>query len=1440
MLPWWTRFSTNQSGASVVTILERFSSFYPLSMSRRKQKRPQQLMNLTLGACRILEHDDNLAVNSNSSLFIPDSPSCSPSSSLQSSQLPLAFLSSIKGSQTPSLPIEDPVISCPLSQSPHQSLKDPQPSFSPDFPYCSLSSKTQHSPALQLLGCKSTSSARALIDPSRNKHMASPKLGLSATTNSSSSSSSSASLCPPPHPGSPSRVPEGPPSPVTPTPSPGVTSASAAPSRAQLSIALILEELRVLQQRQIHQMQITEEICRQVLRLGGASYAVDTPSQHLIPPLPQLCLEGSKGAASPTTQAIASQPSTSVAPLLACFSSLLPSQAANKPTKPSSSLSQILQPQKHQMEGAGGSAGSQGYLRVSSRPSAPSTSSSAAIPMASSNYPLGLSLALPNRYLHEKSSNTTSLSGHSGLSFLNSSLPSSVSMVTNSQNAMHAFSGGADSSSASSSNNTGRLQHACRFCGKMFSSDSSLQIHLRSHTGERPYQCPVCLSRFTTRGNLKVHFLRHREQNPELSLSLLPPSLFGVALGATGGTEMGQTMSSGSSTSGMNMMQKKPKTRTEDETCEDNMEVTGTHTGFSLGASGGSTPSTLPLPPSVDLALISHSLLQLNRAAAVAAAASITSGSSHSSTSTSSLATSLLNNPALSSSSTITGLFKGAKQQHFDENTPPHVPMLSPAAYSQLAHLPKLLFPSVSTSSSTPAAHTSLYNHPALGLLRTQLPSTPGSHQLASSSHTPLSFPFSSFSKVPGQPTTNPSSLPSSMVTSTPSSETSKLQRLVEKLEKAPRPSSPWTSSSISSSMLEMLSSSATSSSSSGNGRFTNASTSTTYVMASPPSTTRASTSVSNFTHEMIAALGMSATSNGASAIAGGFLPSLSISPAGNLTTNQCGVCLRVLSCPRALRLHQATHLGERPFPCKICGRSFSTKGSLRSHLATHHARPHNARAQNSCPLCQRKFTNALVLQHHIRMHLGGQLPTDGTDDSAHEMPAESNAKPLTQSQSQSIDSNTVCSGTPPLESHSKSPAPSSEFPTPAVGAVPAFDSIKSVENTKNPSKSGSSSPDLIPLSDLSPDPFTNPTTKTPPPGSVEPPLLCVSAPLPASKQGDQASSVGKESQVEKQTTSDLHLLKCSPSPISPTVTKTTLSANAMVVDCVEDKASTSSEAFHGSRTNLEDLQSTPVLGDPFAYTNPGTSSDLLLSQDVSNVIAKPTLETESISPRPTSPEPMEEDKDQSSSPATPKQNQATVTDGDPNVTSTLEIADTIAAGVMAVSQRPASFVRETRQSFHFGSYGREDRLEEVKISGLAPTEALDGSVPIHLTPTLPSPMSRPEKKTYCCAECGKEYASRSGLKGHMKHHGVVTKTIRPPARSSRSSADQLPSSTSMTSLNIPATRSSAGFWNQYQAFLNTSNEPTDEPTPGVQGDNGSQIDPRAPEEAEQGSSEGS
>lgn len=1050
----------------------------------------------------------------------------------------------------------------------------------------------------------------------------------------------------------------------------------------------------MLQQRQIHQMQITEEICRQVLRLGGASYTLETPFQHLLPPLPQLCLEDSKRGASPTTQPAAPQPSSSVTPLLACFSSILPTEVADKSLNTNSSLSQILKPHKSQGEGAVGHS----YLKGSSQSSAPIAPPSAAA-VASSQYPLALSLALPNCCLNEKSSSAALMGGHLGQSHQGSSLPTSLSAA---QSTKQGVPGGPDSSTG-----PGRLQHACRYCGKMFSSDSSLQIHLRSHTGERPYQCPVCLNRFTTRGNLKVHFLRHREQNPELSLSLLPPSLFGVALGASCRSDFGK---SGSGAGDVSMVQKRPKSRPEDEACGSDVEVGGT-AALSAGTSGGPAPSTLPLAPNVNLALISHSLLQLNRAAAVAAAASITSSTSHSasSASTSSLVTSLLSNPTLSSSSALAELFKGAKQ-HFDENTPPMAQIISPEDYSQLAHLPKLLFPSISTS-STPVPHSSLYTHPALGLLRTPLSSASRSHQHASSSHSQLSSPFSTFSKTPGPLTASPSSLPMTIAATTPTSETSKLQRLVENLEKMPPSSSPWASSS--SIMERLCSNTANSSAGSSNGRFTNASTSTTYVMASPPSSTPASACVSNFSQDFIGALGINASD--VKAMAGGLLPPLSITgPGTNLATNQCGVCLRVLSCPRALRLHQATHLGERPFPCKICGRSFSTKGSLRSHVATHHARPHNACVQNSCPLCQRKFTNALMLQHHIRMHLGGQLPTDSTEATTLETPSESTTKSLLQSQSQATDLTTASSEPYSLQGHLGSPA---------ADTSPVSTGLKSVD------KSRSCSPDLVPPSDLTPDPSMNPATETPPQACGEPPVLCVSAPLPASQPSDQTSPV--DNQDEQQSSVDICLPKSPQSPLSPTVAKPMVSSSTMEMDCGEGEETTPDALL--SRSTTEELQSTPA---------PGTSSNPVASQDVNATLV---LE---LGSGPQSPEPMEEGKEQPPSPATPKQDQATVPDGgEPKVASAPETSEAADAEGADVSQTAATFVRETRQSFHFGSYERDKQVESAEGKRLALGGETDAPATIGLIPTLPSPMSRPEKKTYCCAECGKEYASRSGLK---------------------------------------------------------------------------------------------
>ncbi|NP_001139486.1 sal-like protein 1a [Danio rerio] len=95
---------------------------------------------------------------------------------------------------------------------------------------------------------------------------------------------------------------------------------------------------------------------------------------------------------------------------------------------------------------------------------------------------------------------------------------------------------------------------------------------------------------------------------------------------------------------------------------------------------------------------------------------------------------------------------------------------------------------------------------------------------------------------------------------------------------------------------------------------------------------------------------------------------------------NECVICHRILSCQSALKMHYRTHTGERPFKCKVCGRAFTTKGNLKTHYSVHRAMP-PLRVQHSCPICQKKFTNAVVLQQHIRMHMGGQIPNTPLPD---------------------------------------------------------------------------------------------------------------------------------------------------------------------------------------------------------------------------------------------------------------------------------------------------------------------------------------------------------------------------------------------------------------------------------------------------------------------------
>ncbi|XP_053556551.1 sal-like protein 2 [Bombina bombina] len=501
---------------------------------------------------------------------------------------------------------------------------------------------------------------------------------------------------------------------------------------APINIPMILEELRVLQQRQIHQMQITEQICQQVLMLGSLS----------MPPL---------------TQSSSSPEGPSGTKSLPVFSPPKQAQSVPEPVKPFCAEE----------------TSKQAFLHLYNPMGQPFVAKS--VPNGKDSLMGGFCDKSSQRQASVPSSPPSQLiSPHTifppGLPTLQTGLFLGTRVLETTPSLLKQKNSEPLRGESQQDRSSGR--HKCRFCAKVFGSDSALQIHLRSHTGERPYKCNICGNRFTTRGNLKVHFHRHREKYPHIQMNPHPvPEHLDYVLTSTG-LPYGMSV---------------PPEKSEEETIE-------------------KKPIVAPMLATDSLSIFSSSSAQ---------------------------GLPSLNKLVLMSASDGAAGVKGPNscpKTKADENTPP--------------------------GERSEIGGTAVSGRMQLSKLVTSLPSW----ALLASHFKSGTFPFPYAVEPLGY------------------SETSKLQQLVEKIDKQ------------------------------------------------------------------------------------------------STVSNQCVICLRVLSCPRALRLHYNQHGGERPFKCKICGRAFSTKGNLKAHFVGHKSSL-SSKPQNSCPICQKKFTNAVTLQQHIRMHLGGQIP---------------------------------------------------------------------------------------------------------------------------------------------------------------------------------------------------------------------------------------------------------------------------------------------------------------------------------------------------------------------------------------------------------------------------------------------------------------------------------
>ncbi|CAM1304039.1 SALL1 (predicted) [Pycnogonum litorale] len=463
------------------------------------------------------------------------------------------------------------------------------------------------------------------------------------------------------------------------------------------------------------------------------------------------------------------------------------------------------------------------------------------------------------------------------------------------------------------------FRHRCRYCGKVFGSDSALQIHIRSHTGERPYKCNICGNRFTTKGNLKVHFQRHRQKYPHIKMNPNPvpehldklhPALYPGAGNSPPPSMVPMLSPVPNSFPAQNPLLPPTHNFPQHQPHHHHPHHHHHHLHHSHHHHHQQQPLSLvnlsPFPPPPPLEPINmenkngnHRLQDANddRIEEECVNPIDMSEKGDNAKSTELVYDDDEINDVVDDDDDADdddddridyghrqrrhSMEESLQNRFYDRmntrSSSPKINTYSDDEREEVIPRPSSLPSSFSDFSShlfggfgrkfstgSVMGHFSIHSNP----FRSHSPVT-------SSSSAPVSY--NHLLPTPGNKNDNSWE---SLMEIQKTSETTKLQQLVDNIE---------------------------------------------HKLSDP---------------------------------------------------NQCIVCHRVLSCKSALQMHYRTHTGERPFKCKLCGRAFTTKGNLKTHMGVHRVKPPMS-VLHQCPVCHKKFTNTLVLQQHIKMHTGE--PTDLT-----------------------------------------------------------------------------------------------------------------------------------------------------------------------------------------------------------------------------------------------------------------------------------------------------------------------------------------------------------------------------------------------------------------------------------------------------------------------------